>query len=467
MGTTITLVMPILGGGTERHFDEMARAWSLQGVLVLSIKIRCRIMHCVLLKSGMPWRSFILDTENESRIRELFQLLHVGIIHYHHFWQLSDSVIRWPMTFSIPYVVTLHDYYTICPYIQLTVDGVYCQERGNDFCNRCIQNHGGFERAFGARRERAVHSIEEWRNDWKNILRQASIIIVPNMDVKRRILKYYPYLSIKVVENPEIQVVSEVDHELTSHREIKRRIGILGVMTKSKGSEVIRKCAQYIEKHHLPIELVLWGDFLPALMEVPHPLRIRGRYKEQEIYSLILREKPDFFWFPAICPETYSYTLSIPIRLKIPVMGTDLGAIGERIKRHGWGETYRWTSKPEEIVKRMVSFDLATWKIKSRRFVVENDHFLKIEDYYDGLISVRTNEEKMLCSKIDQLLLRSKMDLGVHCPRNLNGYETEQLLKNTMSMKARIRILSNVDWIWGYRYVRNHSLKQIFKRVFH
>lgn len=466
VATAIALVMPILGGGTERHFDEMAQAWSSQGASVLTIKIQCRIMHCVILKNGKPWRKFILDTENEARIHELFRLCHVGIIHYHHFWQLSDAVINWPERFQIPFAVTIHDYYTICPYIQLTVNGAYCGEKGDLSCNQCIQNNHFLERSFGANQERAVLSIGEWREFWGDILEKAALIVVPNVDVKYRLLRYYPSLGIKVVENPEVRTFSKVGEGRKPDNTEKIKIGILGIMSKPKGGEIVQQCAKYIETHKLPMELILWGDFLPEIEDAPISIQVKGRYNESEIYTLIQREDINFFWFPALGPETYSYTLSIPIRLKIPVLGTNLGAIAQRIKKNGWGEIYPWTFTTKEIVQYMLSFNYTKWEKQSQNFVVKNNRFPDVETYYNGLVSI-VNDMEYSPDKVDQFISQCYLDIKRHCPKYLNGYEMEQLLKNTPDIITCFYIIRNLDRGWAWQYLRRHSFRQIFRRIFH
>ena len=41
---------------------------------------------------------------------------------------------------------------------------------------------------------------------------------------------------------------------------------------------------------------------------------------------------PDVVWFPALWPETYSYTLSIALHLGLPVVVPDIGAFVERVQ---------------------------------------------------------------------------------------------------------------------------------------
>lgn len=88
----------------------------------------------------------------------------------------------------------------------------------------------------------------------------------------------------------------------------------------------------------------------------------------------------DFFWFPGVWPETYSYTLSIPVRLRIPCLSTDLGAIASRIQANHWGETYPWQDGAEAIVKHLLDFSYESYQ--NPDFVLKNIAFPPFEEYY-------------------------------------------------------------------------------------
>lgn len=91
----------------------------------------------------------------------------------------------------------------------------------------------------------------------------------------------------------------------------------------------------------------------------------------------------DFFWFPGVWPETYSYTLSIPIRLCIPCLTSDLGAIASRLHTHHWGETYPWEAGADEIVHRLLAFDYHQYA--NPDFIIANTSFGSFVDFYRGV----------------------------------------------------------------------------------
>lgn len=110
---------------------------------------------------------------------------------------------------------------------------------------------------------------------------------------------------------------------------------------------------------------------------------IRFWDKEENVYGEIRSAGIDFFWFPGVCPETYSYMLSIPIRLHIPCLASDLGAIASRIHSHHWGETYPWEAGTDEIVHRLLAFDYHRYA--NPDFTIENTSFGSVEDFYRGV----------------------------------------------------------------------------------
>ena len=135
------------------------------------------------------------------------------------------------------------------------------------------------------------------------------------------------------------------------------------------------------EQQNLNLQFVLFGTLSPDESQLPSNLMVKGKYKEDEVYTLITNEGIDFFWFTAILPETYSYVLTIPIRLGIPVIAADLGAIGERIKRGGWGEVYPAESDISAIVHALRCFDYVHYRTIGD-FAIKNDHFLSFQDMY-------------------------------------------------------------------------------------
>ena len=77
-------------------------------------------------------------------------------------------------------------------------------------------------------------------------------------------------------------------------------------------------------------------------------LTIHGPYDDADLPALIERLQPDVIWFPALWPETYSYTLSACLQAGVPVIAPDIGAFPERLANRPWTWIRPWSTTPDE-----------------------------------------------------------------------------------------------------------------------
>ena len=68
-------------------------------------------------------------------------------------------------------------------------------------------------------------------------------------------------------------------------------------------------------------------------------VEITGRYAENETIDRLIAAKPDIVWFPAVVPDTFSYTLSAVFAAGMFPIAFDLGALGSRIKAPRQGDS--------------------------------------------------------------------------------------------------------------------------------
>lgn len=463
---SIAVLLPLLGAGTTRHATEMANAWSMQKYNVIFIEVYYRIINVKIYCDGSIQDQYKLLVENDlNSLKMILNGYHTVLLHVHHLLNLNTDFLHLHQMLNIPLVVTLHDYYMLCPYIKLTNEyDIYCEELNNEDCNKCLLKRPYYTNLGQSR----LYDIQEWRNNWYIYLQQASLIVAPNNDVKKRFQKYFRDLKIKVIENPEIITVK--NFEANSKTVIENgkkniRIGLLGILSKPKGADVLKYCALDAKKRALPIQFVLFGDVIKGKSEKhPDNVCILGRYKENDIYSLIQQNDIDFFWFPAVWPETYSYTLTIPIRLNIPVVGTDLGAIGQRILDHKWGVTYPWNLNPSAINDLLVKFDVKKYKQLLFGYEVKNSHFPSIKSYYENNLNQENIE---LIAEIDIMKLKSveKNALKHNKLKNINGYELKELFIKSDTLIAKIKLISKLNILWLANYLKLHSIKYVVERI--
>lgn len=125
--------------------------------------------------------------------------------------------------------------------------------------------------------------------------------------------------------------------------EEKLNVAYLGGVTKAKGSGVL---GQLISSGDSSFNLFVYGEVgdpqIRSLKTLDNVF-FSGVYQKDDIFDLLRSSRIDVALILPLWAETFCYTLSEAWSCGIPVIGTDLGAVGERIRNTGAG----WLLKPE------------------------------------------------------------------------------------------------------------------------
>lgn len=443
--TIAVLITNVLSGGTVRHARELIRAWSMQGCRVLYIEVIGSVVIISCLEKGKKIRRHLfVGHESSERLLQLLKAYHVQLLHVEHLLDAPPYFLEIHKKLNIPLVVVMHDYYMICPFISLTNQyECYCGEKGIAACQECLQERVFISSTF---RER-VTDIRVWRQGWESYLESANLVIVPSVDMEARVRRYYPHLHLRMIENPEI--INWHGH--------KKRIGLIGNLNTAKGGQKIKECIEYCRVHQMDFHFYLFGTLPECNLDVAEKeyITILGPYDEKGVYEQILGEQIDFFWFPGICPETYSYTLTIPIRLGIPCISADLGAIASRILSNHWGSVYPWQYEAEKIIHELEIFPYAEYK--NRNFVIHNISFGTIEDYYSWI--------KVECKNIEVNPENfPPSDRIIHLDGRYAKADFYTLWR-LASGKEKIYLLFHVDLKWVKNVLSKKGITYFYKKI--
>ena len=127
------------------------------------------------------------------------------------------------------------------------------------------------------------------------------------------------------------------------------RVVVIGALSIIKGADVLEETAKLAQKMGAAVEFHLIGFGYRHLQAGPGTrLKVHGQYNSAELPGLIQRIGPDVAWFPALWPETYSYTLSAALQASLPVVVPDLGAFVERVAGRPWSWVQAWDSTPQQ-----------------------------------------------------------------------------------------------------------------------
>jgi GT2 family glycosyltransferase/2-polyprenyl-3-methyl-5-hydroxy-6-metoxy-1,4-benzoquinol methylase/glycosyltransferase involved in cell wall biosynthesis len=323
-------------GGTLRHIQELAQLLAKKATF---LRLSPVPKGAVLNLEG-PCEAFELQFELPQKFDQLVQtlrMLQVGHIHYHHLLGHVPGIENLPAQLGVSHDFTVHDFYSYCPQISLTNHtDRYCGEEGLEQCRQCLQRHpapGGL-------------SIEGWRSQHASLLSDARYLITPSHDAARRMLHYVPTASVRVVPHKKLLPLAP-QHPLPKPRQLSDgqplKIAVLGALSKIKGADVLEGVATLAAARNAPVEFHLIGYAYRNLRTQPKAkLTVHGAYDDQDLPKILQWLQPDVVWFPAVWPETYSYTLSACLESGLPVVAPNIGAFAERLQGRPWSWVADW-----------------------------------------------------------------------------------------------------------------------------
>lgn len=324
------------GGGTERHIHDLTSRLAADGITAYRLSpdpehaSRIRLWH----QDAPNCPNLIFDMDNDQvPLVSCLRALSISHLHLHHLIgfapRMQNLIDLLSRELNVSYDVTIHDYYFICPGINLIYDsGIYDGDPDIEQSEKWAQHH-----PTPAGRT----PIWQWRHQHQLLLEAARCIYAPSADCALRIQRYFPHIALAVRPHPETLVPAP---DLFTAHEPGRSldIALIGHLTRHKGCDVILKLAQDAKERQLPIHFHIFGDAenKTALSKTGHAT-VYGAYEEAKIFDILGKQECHLSLTASIWPETYTYTLTIALNAGIYPVCFDLGAPAERIRNAGWG----------------------------------------------------------------------------------------------------------------------------------
>jgi GT2 family glycosyltransferase/glycosyltransferase involved in cell wall biosynthesis len=350
----ILIVSHVRGGGTEQHVQEITSAIEGEGGAIYRLVPapgspgRVQLYHQDLPNLvNLP--SFGLGSELND-LAALLRTINITEVHIHHtidfgsnaVWQLSDLI----EALAVPYEVTVHDYFSICPRINLVDEsGFYCGEPDEVGCNACLAQRG----SLVGRPE-----IKAWRSGFEHLLTRAAKVLAPSQDVANRLGAYFPDVAATVVSHEEPMPPAPWK---APRGEKPLRIGTVGAISAVKGFHVLAACAEWARANQPDLRFVVLGFTEDDHGAERCGVEIAGPYAHDRILEEISEQSFDLIFLPSVCPETYSYVLSSALQTGLPIVVFDIGAPAERLRGvpQGLVLPLDMAKEPDALVKRLVA----------------------------------------------------------------------------------------------------------------
>lgn len=312
----------------------------------------------------------LYNHEYKILMEKVFKIINVDFVHIHHMMHHYFDIVDLIKEKEIPYVITLHDFYMICPAFTLLENNEkYCGDNLYCDCAKCLKTTKDIE----------FNIIPRWRELTYDVLKDAKQIIVPTESTKNIVEKYFNDINIQVIEhgvNPIIYEIEKQDvlEEKQDNLSIPSKVNIafIGGINKIKGVDFLEKFIEESNKENSRYNIHMFGATnKDELNESNGNYIYHGKYNREETSRLLKENKIDIVLLLAIWPETYSYVLTETIVADVPVIALNLGALEERINKNNIG----W------ILDRNVTFEEILEKIDS---IFENP-----EEYKEKLKNIK------------------------------------------------------------------------------
>ena len=261
------------------------------------------------------------NKEYKKMLSELIDKLHINLVHIHHLQGHAYDLVDVLKEKNLKPVITLHDYFMICPRINMLYKNKeYCDLKDCKQCDECLT-----EKIDIKKRNKKIEELFTY----------SQSVIVPNKTVKDIYSRIHPKANYQVIEhgsNTPVNTIVRKRHNLK-----KLNVAFVGFLPYLKGSDIAKALLKKAKKSEYKFHLFGLSDD-PFFSQNTRNYIFHGEYKREELSKLLNKNKIDVVCLLTRCPETYCYTLSEVINAKMPIIGFDIGAIGERIERLkvGW-----------------------------------------------------------------------------------------------------------------------------------
>ncbi|MEE0942211.1 MAG: glycosyltransferase [Methanobrevibacter sp.] len=298
-------------------------------------------------KLQYDWNSQIVYSDEYEQI--YFYILinyNIDIVEIDHSIFHTFDLAAVAKSLDIPVILTLHDFYYICPtYFLLDENNNYCAGNCGDGSRNCSTRVSWFD---------LPANIVEWKHEWNQLVEglfdSCDIIATATSFTKNMFLEHYPNLSpdkIVLIEHGRNLIRYDNIHRIPNeHQSI--RILIPGVIGPHKGKDFIKELKKCDVENRLELHYIGVVDDELASIGTYH-----GRYDRDDFSKNVYRIKPSFIGIFSVCAETYSYTLTESFSVGVPVLASDLGALKTRIESNGGG----WLldiNNPEQSYKEIL-----------------------------------------------------------------------------------------------------------------
>lgn len=301
----------------------MLKEFSYQGVPVTAIRHKKMPngIHHNLLDQG------IVETAKDIISNEQPDIVHVG-----HSMRVNEF-IEASRELSIPYIMTLTDFFLICPKVNLiTSNGDLCagSEGGSACLSVCPELPGKV--------------VKRHLNTSKEFLFNANMVISPSKFVASVFKKEYGKLNVKVI-NHGISYNKIKKNKRGYKKGDKLLFCYAGTLIHHKGVHILLDVFKRLESRDVTLKIYGSGPnetYVNNLMKIAEQdkrIEFCGVFSENQVGSIF--SGVDVVILPSLWYENYPLVLHESLACNVPTIVSDVGGLAEKIKDGLNGFTFK------------------------------------------------------------------------------------------------------------------------------
>jgi len=361
----VVLVSLAIGGGVSRHVTDAAAGLLARGMLPLLLARDEAGGYRVAVAAGEEAGALVYPPGEDALAQAFSDIVDLSPawLHVHHLLDLEDAAADLIRLSGVPYQVTLHDFFHVCPRVTLLDEAArYCGLPAAEACDRCVAR-GGAHPALHASLSALSRQVGRWRAHWGRFLEGAAAVHAPSAATAALHARAFPALSIAVRPH---ETVEEIAAPAWPAAAPDIGVAIIGAIGPHKGLGQLLDLLRHAERWAPEMRFVLVGyPSDTALLAGFGNVTTTGPYVAAEVGTAIAAANCRVALFLSPWPETYSYTLSEALAAGLTPVAPDLGAFGERLTELGHGVLTEPEPSPPELVEAIRT---ATRQAARRRF---------------------------------------------------------------------------------------------------
>ncbi|MEJ0059353.1 MAG: glycosyltransferase [Terricaulis sp.] len=288
-----------------------------------------------------PWSAVKpLSDDRIGVFAHVLALVSPNVVHLRSLLGSGPELALASKALGITTVVSFHDFLAVCPTIQLLdAEQRYCGGQ----CTMSTIDCSAPQKWFSDIPRLKNAYVHQWRARWGDALKVADAFVTTSESAAEILTRNLPLLDsrLKVIEHGRDTEGAASVARAPDHAPI--RVVALGAVGVAKGQDLIQGLVKLCRKHGDPFEFHVLGVEEGAWGGA-EGLVFHGAYERGGLNASLAEIQPSFALLAPIWPETYSHTLTEAWMAGLPVLASDIGALGERVRRHGGG----WLAPPND-----------------------------------------------------------------------------------------------------------------------